>query len=440
VVTHIARRPLGAPHLSPLADVVPVVPGDACSLRDPMLRPVSVWRPASWTRRAADLAPADLRATVLETVSAMAAVEPRIALEVSGGLDSAVVAAALVETGHRHRIGGALNYFSPRAAGDERPWAVAICEAKGLPLDAIAQQVGVLTEADFSELAPHIGPAFGGVDVHYDRDVGARAAAMGACAVFGGQGGDAVFFQMPTAAVAADYLAATSRHGLGDPFVVGVARWLRRSVWSVRDEARSDRRWIGVDHALSTKFWGPRARAAAEAAPHPWLSDLDGVPPGKQVQIQSILGSQANWGRSRRAAAARVVNPLLAQPILEMCLAAPSWRLVTGVRDRGLARLAFAPLLPQAVVQRRSKGALNALFSQRAAASLEFLRPHLLDGVLVGAGVLDGRALEDALQPDSLIWRAEGGRLTRLALLESWLRYWQTRVPDVVATGRASAA
>lgn len=65
---------------------------------------------------------------------------------------------------------------------------------------------------------------------------------------------------------------------------------------------------------------------------------------------------------------------------------------------------------------------------QRAATSPTFLRPHLLDAVLVSSGVLDGAAVERALQPDTLIWRA--------ASLESWIRYWQTRVPDVAATGR----
>jgi asparagine synthase (glutamine-hydrolysing) len=437
VITEIAKRPTDAPHRSPLAGITPVVPGDLQRL-DRAAAPIAVWRPSAFARTSLPTDSAQLRDAVLAAVGSLASVERRVLIEVSGGLDSAIVTAALVEAGRGQDIAGAVNFFSARPAGDERDWASAVCVAKSLALDAVPQETSALSEFDFAELASHVNPAYGGVDAPYDRGMASRAAALGVSAVFGGQGGDAVFFQMPTAAIAADFLAAYGPAGLTDPFLGDLARWLRRSVWSILGEVRRTRAWIGLEHPLSSRFWGWRARAAPPGPPHPWLADLRGVPPGKQIQIQAILGSQASWGRSRRASVAMVVNPLLAQPLLELGLATPSWRLVAGVRDRGLARQAFSGLLPSAVLQRHSKGALNALFSQRAAAGLEFLRPHLLDGALVEAGVLDHQAIEEALQPDALLWRAEGGRLTRAALLESWVRHWQGRVPDVASTGRAA--
>ena len=437
VITEIAKRPIDAPHCSPLAGITPVVPGDARPL-DPAAPAVAVWRPGRFARSGLATGADELRDIVLASVGRLVSAEPRLLVEVSGGLDSAVVAAALVEAGRGADIAGAVNFYSARRAGDEREWAHAVCDAKGLRLDAAPQDTSALCEADFAELASHANPAYGGVDAPYDRGVAARAAALGVSAVIGGQGGDAVFFQMPTAAIAADFLAAHGPAGLADPFLTDLAQWLRRSVWSILWEVRRTKRWIGVEQPLSSRFWGWRARGAAAAAPHPWLTDLEGVPPAKQIQIQALIGSQASWGRSRRAAVAKVINPLLAQPLLELGLATPSWRLVAGVRDRGLARQAFRDLLPAPVLERHSKGALNALFSQRAAAGLAFLRPHLLDGTLVEAGVLDGPAIDEALQPDALLWRAEGARLTRAALLESWVRHWQGRVPDLAATGRGA--
>ncbi len=65
------------------------------------------------------------------------------------------------------------------------------------------------------------------------------------------------------------------------------------------------------------------------------------------------------------------------------------------------------------------------------AASLEVLRPLLLDGVLADAGVLDRAAVDAALQPDRLMTTGEGTRLLRAAMVEGWVRRWQGYLPDL---------
>ncbi|MEO8114097.1 MAG: asparagine synthase-related protein, partial [Phenylobacterium sp.] len=194
--------------------------------------------------------------------------------------------------------------------------------------------------------------------------------------------------------------------------------------------------WLGEISPAVWQFWGPRAKWGPAPPRHPWLRDLDDTPPGKQVQIRALLGTHEFWGRSRRSRAAQVVQPLLAQPIVELCLGAPTWNLLEGGRDRALARRAFAEDLPPEVAQRRSKGMLNTLYARRTAASLPFLRAHLLEGVLADAGVLDREAVDAALTPEQLIWRDDGARLSRAAMMESWVRYWQGRIPDLASAPR----
>ncbi len=429
VITELARHPGAATHLSPLAGVTPISPGELRRAGDGESAPELVWSPRDWVRNSEPASAAELRACVLRTVSCLASPEASLVTEVSGGLDSAIVTAALVEAGYGDRIGAALNYYGSRAAGDERAWAASLCNACDVPLTVVAQEVGQVTLHDLAELAARMGPAFGAADVFYDRDVARRARSVGASAIFGGQGGDAVFFQMPTTAVVADAVRRDWRLVLRSGVLQDTARWLRRSAWSVGAEVIRRRDWISPGTA-QRGFWGPRAWQAPPAVRHPWLREIGTLPPAKQVQIQALVASHTHWTRSRRGETARVVHPLLAQPVLEFCLGTPAWQLTQGGRDRAFAREALGPMLPAMVAQRRSKGALNALFSQRAAASLDVLRPHLLEGALVGAGVLDPAALSAALDPDRLIWKAEGARLIRLAVLESWVRHWQGRVPD----------
>ncbi len=416
-------------HLSPLAGYDGLAPGTLRAFGPIGGADTAIWRPADVARRDAPVSPGQLRETVVAAVEGLARPHGRILVDASGGLDSSIVCAALALAGAGGRVAAAVNYHAADAAGDERRWAAEVCARHGLPLATVARDAPPLVEADFAELVRHVGPALSALDVPRDRDTEARARDLGATAIFGGQGGDAVFFQLPTAQVIADLFRSRGIRALRHPLVTAWPRWLRRSVWSVLREA------FAGSPATPDGGWsallGPRARAAGAVARHPWLEDLGRLPPGKRLQIRAVVGTgHHHWGRARRSRAADIVQPLLSQPVLEACLATPAWAHVEGGRDRALARAAFAGDLPVSVIDRRSKGALGSHYARRVAASLDFLRPHLLDGVLCDAGVLDRAAVEAALRPEALIWTAAGARLTRAALVESWVRYWQTQVPD----------
>ncbi|TAJ71801.1 MAG: asparagine synthase [Phenylobacterium sp.] len=428
-ITAVVADAYATGHLSPLAGYAALAPGVLREFAGPADRDVAIWRPSDVARRGTALSAEALRDVVVRAVEGLARPHARILVDASGGLDSSIVCAGLALCGAGDRVAAAVNYHVADAAGDERQWAGAVCTQLGLPLVTVDREAPPLVEADFAELARHVGPALSGLDTPRDRDAAARAQALGATAIFGGQGGDAVFFQLPTAQVIADLFRSQGARAWRHPLITAWPRWLRRSVWSVLWEA-SHGTPPGPDGGWSTLL-GPRVRAGPAVARHPWLRDLDDLPPAKQLQIRAAVGTgHHHWGRSRRSRAADIVQPLLSQPVLEACLATPTWTHVEGGRDRALARAAFAKTLPASVLDRRSKGALGSHYARRAAASLDFLRPHLLDGALCDAGVLDRAAVEAALRPEALIWTAAGARLTRAALIESWVRYWQTQVPD----------
>jgi asparagine synthase (glutamine-hydrolysing) len=435
IADHVAR-PISISARSALSGIEALTPGTLHRLDD-VKTCHAIWRPSQWAPQSAEVEP-DLAERLVETmcgvVGALAGDHPTILCEASGGLDSSIVLAGMVASGLSGRVAGLLNYVGDRPESDEGRWAGLLADQWRLPLQVGVRELSPFDpEQDFALLAGDVRPPVSALDTWRDRDTADRLRASGATALVTGMGGDAALFQMPTALILADLWRARGVSGAGDPIVGELARWLRRSIWSIGGEAlRHARR----PPAQRFAFLGPRARGLPRAAAHPWLEDLSMVPPAKQLQIEGFAALQRTSGRNRRAMAAEVIHPLMSQPVMELCLSIPSWVQVRGGRDRGLAREAFRPLLPADVVDRRSKGALTSHFSRRVAASLDALRPHLLDGVLASAGVLDRRAMEAALDADSLLWRADGLDLIMAAAVESWVRHWQRYVPDSLSAPR----
>lgn len=442
VIAEQLRHPVAQFARSALRDVVPIAPGDLQPLGASADAAVAIWRPRDFLpgdELAPDPAwPGRLAETVASVVATMTRPYSRVVTEASGGLDSSIVSAAVARAAPAGVAAMAVHYVGDRPEADERRWVDLLCRRYGLPLTCLPLGVGPIDpENDFAPEARDARPPFAAIDSDRDRDAADLLAATGAEALVSGKGGDAVFFQMPSPAVLADLWRAGGLRAARHPRHAEVAGWLRRSVWSLWRDG-----WRGLPPkpaggALG-RLAGPCLGPPSAAAPHPWLVGLEGVPPGKRLQIEALASSQLALGPHRRGRVADLVQPLLSQPVMELCLSISTWELVRGGRDRGLAREAFGSWLPDALAYRRSKGNLTSHYARRTAASATVLRTHLLGGVLADAGLLDHAATEAALQPDSLIWRADGVDLIGVAAIESWVRYWQTRAPDVPAASRTN--
>ncbi|OZA73410.1 MAG: hypothetical protein B7X77_09940, partial [Caulobacter sp. 39-67-4] len=414
----------------PLVGVEAIAPG-TCRHGPGGREVLTLWTPAQVARQAKAIPTTDdLRRTVEACVAALTQDRKRILCEISGGLDSAIVAGTLAQIGRPPDA--AINFYRDRAESDERVYAQAAADLAGTPLEVVRRAPFVLTQAKLANGAATARPGFNGIDPDYDRLLAQALKTAKADALFTGHGGDVVFYQLGAAQIAADLLAGVPCAGSRLARLGDIARRTRRSVWSLAWEALHRRPGQGSP-ALIRPATGFIRRAPG--APHPWLTNLGGIAPAKRLQIAGLVNNQSVFSASRRGQVARLAHPLLTQPVVELCLAIPAPILSAGEGDRSFARAAFADHLPPSILHRRSKGDVTVFFGRSVAASLSFLRPFLLEGRLAALGLIDRSRLEAALAPEALVWRDDYGAILTAAQVEAWLRHWEGRI----AAGAAEA-
>ena len=389
-------------------------------------RTVSLWRPADQARAARDTGAAGattLRSAVDDAVRNLGGEAALV--EVSGGLDSAIVATARHAI-HTRRQTIWANVWGPFIEADERAYARAVCDRLGVNLRLVERIRPARAEGLCLSHPRALRPSINRMDAAFDHGQASLVRDLGLEMILTGKGGDVAFYQTATSAILADRLQDRGLSALADPCIPVLARRMRRSAWRVL--------WRALTAASRVRKFGGAGRpplglahrdiARRRPAPHPWLQDLGGVPPGKRQQIVGFASNLSLHGLSQRTEAADLVHPLLSQPVMEACLRTPSWTLTGGGHDRLLAREAFADRLPHEILERRSKGELAAYYGHVLADASEALHAHLLDGRLAAAGLIDRVQVEAALKPDHLIWQGGYGDLMMLALIESWLRAW----------------
>lgn len=379
-----------------------------------------------------------LSRTVTHCVQAWASTRRRLLLSVSGGLDSSIVAASVAKSG---ADAVCLTIFTDDPGGDERMYARALCDHLGLRL---IERPYRLEDVDITEpLAAHLPRPRDRTDASaYERVHDAVASEIGADAFVTGNGGDHVFGYSQSAAPLADrYLS----EGFGPGIFASLADVCRQTGCSMFDAAA--KAWRMVRSPVYRVRPNPLFLArdfAANLGPteirHSWLDTPAGALPGKAVHIGNILRAQPNLEPIRDTRYA-VLNPLMSQPIVEACLAIPSWEWRAGGRDRALARSAFARDLPPLILSRRVKGTP----SRFAARLLDHFRPaireRLLGGRLAEHGIIDAAALEHVLAGERPIGDLEQVRILELVNAESWIGHWSSRArPQEPASAEIKSA
>jgi asparagine synthase (glutamine-hydrolysing) len=156
---------------------------------------------------------------------------------------------------------------------------------------------------------------------------------------------------------------------------------------------------------------------------HPWLDAPPGTPIGKVVHVAMLQRIHAAIDGFPRAGAPLVL-PLISQPIMETCLSIPTWRWCTGGHNRSVARRAYAAILPEKLIYRRSKGGPSRFAYRAVETNRNQLKDLLLGGLLAENGLLDLAAIETLFKGSKEIPAAEYIRLTLLAEAETWARQW----------------
>lgn len=405
-----------------LTGVNEVLPGDALICRGKNVSCVSAWSP--WHFVAADMrhsnpctAAADVRAAVTGVIAALSASDDRLVVELSGGLDSSIVAACLRDRSLRATF---CTLVMPVAGTDERPYAKHVTDSLGCEL--VPLEVGFADlQFEFPIPPSAVVPAIGILQRATNRVWEAAAARYRADSFFSGGGGDTVFCYLKTAAPAADAFRECG---------------VRAGFTAIRDLSALHQCTLWKAGALTFRKLWPRTRAvwkgdctllnsdcvALTPDRHPWMdAQLRGLP-GDREKIQDLIGTQLFRDAAPRSEGRAMRFPLLSQPVMEACLKVPTWMWISNGRNRAVARDAFADALPRDILDRRSKGSYTGYLAAVYTRNKLKMREFLEDGQLNAHHLLDRPALANffarELAPRDLSFL----RIFDLCTAENWAR------------------
>ncbi|MFS0771187.1 asparagine synthase-related protein [Sphingomonas sp. 1P08PE] len=295
VADHLAYPHLRA-HRTGLAAVDEIVAGDGVTFSQHGPERFGYWSPWRFTtpeRRIVDHgeAAAAVRDAVLASTAALAGRYRHILLELSGGLDSSIVAAALAAARPDTTC---VNFATPTAEGDERVYARAVADLTGLAMTEIEASDAIDLTKPLP--GPTARPGLPGVLRSWEEGLIAIAGPRDIDAFFGGTGGDNVFCSLGSVAPAVDAVRA---FGPGRQFgrtVAALATIHHATTWSVgwraiRQSMRPAKRerWPRANDLLR-----PEVLPVVPPA-HPWLGDdVDTADAGTRAHVRSIMAAQAS--------------------------------------------------------------------------------------------------------------------------------------------------
>lgn len=421
---HIGRRTAR----TALAGFSELLPGTALRISDREARVATLWSPYRFVdgwRVPPDYRDAaqEVRDVVARTVRALTIDCLRPLSEVSGGVDSSIVTAALRVAGRNARC---VTVRGGDSDLDERPYAKAVADRCGFGWQQVVLDVDDvdIRRSDAFALPRPSARAFAQA---VDEASLLAAGEMGCDAFVSGGGGDNVFWYFQNVLPALDRLRCQNIGGFlatvhDLAWMSGVSRTqvLRMSIRRLL--RRAPKPW---PHDVS--LLAPDVRQIEPMPSHPWLPAPPGTLRGVQAYARLLVLMQGQYEAARRADAGTIIAPLLAQPVVETCLAIPSWFWCREGRNRAVARDAFADLLPPEILTRRSKGGFDGFAYAVFLRNRALVREMLLEGVLAKQDLLDRSEIERVLGGSAEVSNLLANRLLRLVSIEAWLASWIAR-------------
>lgn len=422
-VNHFSRQ-------TALVGVMELLPGEALMLGPQGLQTRMIWAPSTYAAQLID----DPREAVERLSEAFAVVHstlmtayPRPLVTISGGLDSSIVAteASL----HADSLNLLTFYTRDDPLGDERAYArivASACHAKLAEAEYREPDFSTCARADM--ILPR--PTFRNVAGLVNARILDHAFLNGNSAVLGGFGGDNIFFVSAPGYAIRDRL----HHGAGSGDLLRTMRDLKgvasASPYALAEHAA--REIIGQFRTKAPYRWPSEASflapdvtiRTAPAASHPWLATPENIRPGAAAHIASLIRAQTYLERFPRSQSVANLFPLLLAPIVETCLAIPSWLWCNSGMDRSIARLA-ARNLPPEIVARSSKGSPVRMHARFFEAFANDIAVFLGEGLLAQRGIIDPDAVRAYCQRPPPVRDFDYLRLIELVDAEIWCRYWQ---------------
>lgn len=421
------RENLIYPHLKTgstgLSDVSELLPGHRLRISGNDAATEEVWSP--WTfatrsqrHRSAPEAIAAVRSAIIAAIETWAETDGDVLLELSGGLDSSIVAACLQNSKARVTC---CNLVTAVPGADERDYATAMSDLLGKDLHVETLRVEDAA-FDFPPPSSSVAPSTWFLQNAANRLKEGIGREHGARSFFSGGGGDTAFGYIKTAAPAADAYRerglVAAMHAVRD-----LAELHQCTFWKAcRLTAKKLLAPPKPPRVPDLSFVRNTAHRSATTL-HPWFTPPPSSLPGDRERIFDLAGAQIFRDGVARATTSHLRMPLLSQPVVEACLKVPSWMWIEGGRNRSVARSAFADDLPAKILHRRSKGTFMNYSGAVYRRNKPFLRNYLLQGSLEGHGLLDATALQRLFdrQHDDL----DDGfmRIFDLCSIENWVRH-----------------
>lgn len=405
-----------------LSGIHELLPGCTVHIRDGSVRVDQSWSPWNLVGKAnrytdAHEAAAAIKGAIESVVSTWAARDGNVLLELSGGLDSSIVAACLK---HSPAKVTCATLTAPVPGADEREYGDLVATMLGTEL--MATEVA-FDDASFDFPIPPtiINPAIGVLQHAADKLMEATAVRVGAKSYFSGAGGDTVFCYLTDASPAADaFHSAGISQGLRT--VYDLSTFHQCTYWkagrlALRKLMPSSNRPYKTDRSLM-----PQRIALPEPELHPWLTQPGKALLGDRLRIFELSATQLFRDSCPRTLKRPVRMPLLTQPVIEACLRAPSWMWFSDGQNRAIARQAFADALPPTVYARKSKGTFTGFLGALYRRNRDEMLGFLLDGELHSRQLLDADALIQFTKGE--LPRGDGSfmRIFQLCAMENWVR------------------
>ena len=423
--------------------------------RDTMSR-ARLWNPVSFACEpdfsTPEQAAQSLRSTLQTTVNAWASCYGRITHRLSGGLDSSIVAACLahapskpeltflnlsIDVGfdqlrfHRHGLDKRTEEKVRAIAGhgDERYFARLV--AKRWNVELVQRQRDLSMDLRrLWNVRLTTAPSMYFTQLEMDDAELELVQTHRPEAFFSGQAGDSVLLATLQALPAIDYARLHGlRRGLWDQIVASCAL-SKDSLWSVLGKTLSSgllgRPYVPPLSILDRPTLLNQVFTAEDfGSSIVELPNYAALPPGKQNHVRGVAWSAFHEFVFGSGQHAEHIDPLNSQPVWEQMLRLPTYTLLVGGVSRGLARRAFADVLPSEIRRRQVKGTGGPFYQHLLRRNKALVRETLLDGLLVKENYFDRDKLDACLgQEDPSITIPAHVLLCYLAA-EIWLRQWR---------------
>lgn len=358
-----------------------------------------------------------IRRATTSVIQAMAKTDRTLLLELSGGLDSSIVGACLANAPARIACCTAV---TPLPGADERRYAGLVADQLGIEL---LQKFLDFEEAGIEFPLPRhsLRPAAWALGRVVARTMNDLATSQDVYSHFSGSGGDTIFCYLTSAAPAADAFRELGLTG-GCQAIIDLSKLhgctvAKATRLTLRKLYLRPKPPCKPDYSLLS-----RCDTIPPLELHPWFHAPTAALPGDRERIFDLAGNQLFADATIRDSHRRVRMPLLSQPVMEACLRIPTWMWISGGKNRAIARSAFADQLPQAVLERRSKGTFMNYTSAVYRRNKEAIRRFLLDGHLHSRGLLDPHKLNLFLDSQLPARDRSFMRIFNLCMIENWVR------------------